>query len=280
MAGKKQFLDIAKLVADTTRSGLPGVPQVPNPVKMDPGFRNINPAVAAERQASRDVQLKRHLKEKRYEAISAFENDPQFQEEQFGKNLDWGWITPDPSIAMTASGLRQMQARGLGLPAATRQQALDQVLAVRVKAGHRPLYQEFVDQLNMAKLSVDAGRMSERTRKQNLPNYAYNAMIKTFLPMEAAGIPREWTGAVSRALPEEMYPSNKNYVSYVRQVSIAMRNMDNGQRKLFLSQLKDWRGPVNQLAELVFSTPRRRVKEYNRALGFGAEPATPKGPTQ
>jgi hypothetical protein len=256
MAAKKQFLDIAKLVADTTRSGLPGVPQVPLRPDRDytgwtPRYSNINPEVAAERQSLREVPLSRNLKQKRYEAISAFDKDPQFQEEQYGKNLDWGWVTPDLDVALTASGLKRLQGRGLGLPLKTKQQVLDQVLAVKNPTEIRPLYQEFVDLINKARADVDAGRMSDKTRKQNLPDYAYTAIMKTFLPMEAAGIPREWTGAVSKALPEEMYPSNKNYVSYVRDVSNAMRNMSNDQRRLFLSQLKDWRGPVDQLAEFV-----------------------------
>jgi hypothetical protein len=255
MAAKKQFLDIAKLVADTTRSGLPGVPQVQPRFKVAPRFASTDPKVAAEQQSLREVPLSRNLKQKRYEAISAFDNDPQFQEEQFGKNLDWGWITPDLDVAITATGLKRLQGRGLGLPVKTKKQVLEQVIATRESSKNRldrrPLYQEFADLTGMTREDVAAGRMSGKTRKQNLPDFAYNAIVKTFLPMETAGIPREWTGAVSKALPEEMYPSNKNYVSYVRDVSNAMRNMSNDQRRLFLSQLKDWRGPVDQLAEFV-----------------------------
>lgn len=249
MAAKKKFLDIAKLVADATSGGFSGGPPVaPRPVL--PNIRNLNPEVAASRQVS-DIELSRHLKQKRYDAVSSFDNNPQFQEEQYGKNLDWGWVTPDINLAVTATGLKRMQGRGVGLPKNLEQKVLDQVLAVYTSKGYRPVYQEFVDSIQKYGPTGDDGAVVGPSAKRNRGRDAYNAIMKTFLPMEQAGIPREWTGVVSKSLPEEMRPSNPRYVSYVRNVSNVMRDMSNNQRNLFLSQLKDWRGPVDQLAEFV-----------------------------
>lgn len=259
MAAKK-FLDIAEAAAIAVREN--GQLGGPRPARVAPKLKT-GLKMAASKQTS-EAELARHLKQKRFEAISAFDNDPQFQEEQYGKNLDWGWVTPDLDKTITASSIRSFQKRGMSLPNELRQRILDQLLAMRSSGGNRPLYQEFVDTINTKKSALmekykEMGvtdpsvlKGMERGNARNTQSRdAINAILKTFLPMETAGIPREWTGAVSKALPEEMYPSNPRYVSYVRNVSNVMRNMSNNQRNVFLSQLKDWRGPVDQLAEFV-----------------------------
>ena len=265
-------IDMAKLLAQATRPALKRVEEVVlDPIRNVGLERNLAQnralqSIAGTGREAREAGVADALRRSREEAVQALSTQPEFAAEQFGRNLDWGFISPDPqSGVITATMLRKLQSRPgdtavlqqMRFAPGFRSNLNDELVSLivtpmRAAGKRRPVYDEYESALEgmLATRADDLGELPKPTRKERA-NAAERAVIKTFLPMEYAGIPREWTGAISKALPEEMTPSNARYVSFVREVSSALRDMTNDQRNLFLSQLKNWRGPVDQLAEFV-----------------------------
>jgi hypothetical protein len=75
--------------------------------------------------------------------------------------------------------------------------------------------------------------------------------MMSFDSLEKAGIPREWTGRVYKALGEDTHPVDilDRAEDSAQAISDNMRQLTNDQRETFLSLLPEWSGSIDDLAE-------------------------------
>jgi len=89
---------------------------------------------------------------------------------------------------------------------------------------------------------------------------AAQAYMRTFLPAERAGIPREWVGRVMKSLPVNAEPQNMAapvYDQFMRKLSLHLRDMTDAQRDAYLTALKRWSPKdLDSLYDLVLGSVR------------------------
>jgi hypothetical protein len=75
----------------------------------------------------------------------------------------------------------------------------------------------------------------------------------SFDTLEKAGIPREWTGRVYKALRADDHPINvlDRVEDSAQAISDAMRPMTNDQRETFLALLPEWTESLDDLVNAV-----------------------------